>query len=230
MVRRCPGPLGDLTAQIGPDTSSRDLAGQLGVVVGGRYLHAVHADMFRGASPSIRVSSYELLRPPGSGVPVPGAKGWLWSAAAAKKRLAYQRTQIDPSPCFALFWLARLELTPHVRARMVPIAKPPGKLSTSLARAQATGPPGRLLGAKKPKSPKNRQKSYVPAKKAIFPYETAVFSIRIRTAREELLFFWCFINFWKVNKLWQLQRKLQLKRLHPPRKRHLQRKSSRLKK
>ena len=51
MVGRCPGQLGDLTAQIGPDTSSRDLAGQLGVVVGGRYLHAVHADHVQGCQP-----------------------------------------------------------------------------------------------------------------------------------------------------------------------------------
>ena len=63
-----------------------------------------------------------------------------------------------------------------------------GQTFTSSAKAQATGLRGRLLGGKNPKSPKNRQKSHVPAKKAIFPYETALFSIRMRTAREELLF------------------------------------------
>ena len=48
-------------------------AGDLGVVVGGRDLHDVGADQVQRAKDRSVASSSRLVRPPASGVPVPGA-------------------------------------------------------------------------------------------------------------------------------------------------------------
>ncbi len=63
-----------LATQIGPDKGRRRLAGELGMVVGRRHLDTVHGHGISPPSSSSNVSTWLLVKPPGSGVPVPGAK------------------------------------------------------------------------------------------------------------------------------------------------------------